>query len=140
MRVVTSPNFCGVCIEGLWHSLLRRVDLIDDIRSGCFLENVHGKVKRFISVTLLEIGQFREKGIKHDELYTIRWRKDGVELPEHANQTQILLEDSTGEFTVDVHFISDEIRVDPHGLLSSSATIDVTGDCITGVHPTVLSA
>ncbi|KAE9396150.1 hypothetical protein BT96DRAFT_119349 [Gymnopus androsaceus JB14] len=33
MRVVTTPNFCSVCLEGLWHALLGegRVKLIDGL-------------------------------------------------------------------------------------------------------------
>lgn len=129
MRIVTSPNFCSVCVEGLWHVLLKRVDLIDDFWTGCAV-GMSGEVQRFFETKLLKIGQFRESGTNHREAYSISWKKDGELLPEHANKTHIEVPNDTGTFAVEVQFVTDEVRVDPHKFLTASSEIEINARCM----------
>ncbi|EJD00187.1 uncharacterized protein FOMMEDRAFT_142576 [Fomitiporia mediterranea MF3/22] len=125
MRIVTTPTFCKVCIEGLWHALLRRMDLIDDISSGCVLGD-DSSVKRSIAVKLVRLAQFREEPVAHSEAYIITWRKDGIEMPEFANQTSIVVDNIPANYSVQVEFATDEVRIDPNGYLRSTTTLEVT--------------
>ncbi|GBE85076.1 hypothetical protein SCP_0702620 [Sparassis crispa] len=129
MRVVTTPNFCKVCIEGLWLSLLKRVDLIDSLNAGCKLEE--GRWKRTLGLDLVPLAQFREEAVEVEESYTITWAKNGDILATFANQTRIEVDDADalGTYTVDVQFTTPEVRVDKDGLLTSRVVYAVTSSC-----------
>lgn len=129
MRIVTSPNFCSVCVEGLWHVLLKRVDLIDDFWTGCAVES-SGEVRRFFEAKLVKIGQFRETATKQREAYSISWKKDGELMPEHANKTHIEVPNDTGIFSVEVQFVTDEVLLDPHKYLTASSEIEIYAECM----------
>ncbi|OSX57195.1 hypothetical protein POSPLADRAFT_1050237 [Postia placenta MAD-698-R-SB12] len=128
MRIVTTPNFCKVCLEGLWLSLLRRVDLIDSFRVGC-VETTSDtpspapdakKWKRTLEVDLVPLAQFREEGIDGDESYTITWLKDREVLEAFTNKTRVEVDDNElalGSYIVDVQFTTPEVRVDKDHLL-----------------------
>ncbi|KAF9241078.1 IgA peptidase M64-domain-containing protein [Melanogaster broomeanus] len=121
MRSVVKPNFCKVCLEGLWLSLLRRVDLIEDLRSTC-----SGPSSKTIEVVLVKLAQFRELPIKSAESYMIQWSKDGQVLERFTNRTTVELESTSGTYRVDVTYSIDEVRSDPKGYLTASRTFDVT--------------
>ncbi|KAF9063286.1 IgA peptidase M64-domain-containing protein [Rhodocollybia butyracea] len=115
MRVVTTPDFCSVCLEGLWHALLARVRLIDSFvvvthdsaPTGDETEHVEDKVT--IEVKLVPLAQFRLDSIQsslglsrsgnnnddsiralaESESYTITWTQDGIPLPQFTNMTRI---------------------------------------------------
>ena len=59
MRKVTTPNFCKVCREGLWHALLRRVALIDDLTASCASD----ATQRVFNVALVPLAQLRDKPV-----------------------------------------------------------------------------
>lgn len=129
MRIVTTPNFCSACIEGLWHSILKRVDLIDDINATCLL-TPSGSLMRSFELSLVPIGQFREDDTKTLESYTIKWSKDGAEIPDYENKTVLSVDgDERGEWEVEVEFTTEEVRTDPHALLKSWRGISVEGGC-----------
>ncbi|KAF9221527.1 hypothetical protein BS17DRAFT_710998 [Gyrodon lividus] len=121
MRSVVKPNFCKVCLEGLWLSLLKRVDLIEDLRLTCSSPST-----KMIEVDLVKLAQFREQPIKSAESYTIKWSKDGQVLENFTNRTKVELENITGTYRVDVAYAIDEVRLDPQGYLKASRTFDVT--------------
>ncbi|KAG0704847.1 IgA peptidase M64-domain-containing protein [Suillus ampliporus] len=120
MRSVTKPNFCKVCLEGLWLSLLKRVDLIDDFRTTC------GHNYRAFEVDLVPLAQFRETPVSSQESYRITWSKDGEVLPQFADMTHIDVRDEVGTYHVDVQFSTEEVRVDKDGLLGASRSFTVT--------------
>ncbi|TDL28252.1 hypothetical protein BD410DRAFT_782226 [Rickenella mellea] len=132
MRTVTSPNFCEVCVEGLWLSLLERVDLIDDVQTRCHMAH-SGVVQRMIDVSLVPLAQYRANdggtGGNH-EAYVVKWSTDGRELPMFENQTTIAVDNLPGSYTVEVHFITDEVRLDPYGYLTSVVDITIPGVCV----------
>lgn len=140
MRIVTTPNFCKVCLEGLWLSLLRRVDLIDSFRVGC-VETTSDtpspapdakKWKRTLEVDLVPLAQFREEGIDGDESYTITWLKDREVLEAFTNKTRVEVDDNElaiGSYIVDVQFITPEVRVDKDHLLMSRKEVQITSEC-----------
>lgn len=131
MRIVTSSNFCDVCVEGLWRALLERIELIDDIQTGCHL-NMFGIVRRFIRASLIPLAQFRLEPNEKNEAYIVVWSKDGEELTEFSNKTTIEVDNVTGNYTVEVRFITDEVRVDVEGYLTSTVDVEISNECIVG--------
>ena len=121
MRSVTQPNFCNVCLEGLWLSLLKRVDLIEDLRVTC-----SGPSNHIVQVDLVKLAQFREHPIKSAESYTIEWTRNGHVLEELTNLTKVELNDVDGTYRVDVAYSIDEVRLDPRGYLHASRTFNLT--------------
>ena len=145
MRMVTTPNFCKVCIEALWLSLLRRVDFIDSISTSCEQIGVSPPTfNRILDLKLVPLGQYRipKDDIKNQnqpenapkESYSIRWFKDGVRLEEFDDQTHIEVDDEDGQgvglYTVEVKFNTEEVRVDKDGLLKSGGDFIVTDPCV----------
>lgn len=131
MRIVTTPDFCKVCTEGLWYALLKRVDLIDDVDDTCAHDAATGKWTRSLAVDLLPLAQFRNPVVSHAESYTITWSKDGKVLDAFTNKTRLSAydEDSLGVYTVKVTFSTEEVRVDKDGLLSSGTEFVVGNYC-----------
>ncbi|KAH9950639.1 IgA peptidase M64-domain-containing protein [Amylocystis lapponica] len=137
MRIVTTPNFCKVCLEGLWLSLLRRVDFIDDMRSTCVWEVVDpspvrgaGTWKRMLELDLVPVAHLREEPVAQKENYAITWTKDGAVMEAFTNKTQIEVDgDVIGTYAVDVHFDTEEVRVDVDGLLASRGEYIVARKC-----------
>ncbi|THH17272.1 hypothetical protein EW146_g3507 [Bondarzewia mesenterica] len=113
MRLTTRPDFCKVCIEGLWSSLLSRVDLIDGLETQCQLDSDAQTWKRALNLRLVPIGQFREEPVRAQESYTIEWTQNGVQLAEFANQTVVVVDDeeALGVFEVAVKFATEEVSI-----------------------------
>lgn len=124
MRSVTKPNFCKVCLEGLWLSLLKRIDLIDDSRIICGRDR-----HRTLEVDLVPLAEFREHPVSSKESYSIAWSKDGKVLPHFANMTHVDVSDEVGMYHVDVQFSMEEVRVDKDKLLGASMSFTVTETC-----------
>lgn len=124
MRIVTAQSFCKVCVEGLWHALLRRVDLIDRFSTEC--EVLPGKnLQRIMSVDLLHLAQFRDEAIRSDESYNIEWRRNGEVQHHLRNLTEVAVDDGPATYTVTVNFSTEEVRADPLGHLRSLIEVDV---------------
>jgi hypothetical protein len=124
MRSVIKPNFCKVCLEGLWLSLLKRIDLIDNLRVMCGRDR-----HRTFEVDLVPLADFREHPVSSEESYSIAWSKDGEVLPQFANMTHVDVSDKVGTYRVDVQFSTEEVRVDKDGLLGASRSFTVAGTC-----------
>ncbi|KZP26330.1 hypothetical protein FIBSPDRAFT_732610 [Athelia psychrophila] len=131
MRAVTTPNLCNVCLEGLWHSLLKRVDLIDDITDGCTRSEGSAEWSRTLELRLLPLAQFRDGGLISGESYSVLWKKDGKLLDEYTNQTRLSLPDGTaqGKYAVEVEFTTKEVRVDTDALLTAKAEHIIDSPC-----------
>ncbi|OJA21024.1 hypothetical protein AZE42_02333 [Rhizopogon vesiculosus] len=124
MRSVTKPNFCKVCLEGLWLSLLKRVDLIDDFRTTCG----HNRERTF-EVNLVPLAEFRDSPVSSHESYRITWLRDEEVLPQFTGMTRIDVGDETGTYRVDVQFSTEEVRMDEDGLLAATRSYTVTQTC-----------
>lgn len=126
MRKVTTPNFCKVCLEGLWLALLKRVDLIDSIAERCN----HDKTKS-IDLRLVPLAHLRDDSDTVDvkESLTIRWSRDGQALENLTNQTSITV-DGAGKYVVDVEFATEEVKVDVDGLLKAKGELTVKDECM----------
>ncbi|EJD50412.1 hypothetical protein AURDEDRAFT_84139 [Auricularia subglabra TFB-10046 SS5] len=124
MRLVTTPIFCSVCIEGLWYATLRHVDLIDSWSA----ELPTCESPFTMEISLLHLAQFRDENAAvaeaNHEAYTIEWRRDNAVLDAFANKTQIAVDgaQAVGVYTVSVQFSTDEVRRDPQGLLTAHRT------------------
>jgi len=134
MRAVTSPNFCKVCLEGLWLSLLRRLDFIDDLKEGCHLRTLGNSSGdtwvKTIEAQLIPLGHERPRTetSRFNESYSIKWFRDGEILNQYTNKTILELDDDEvpGDFSLTVKFSTDEIRLDRDGLLERRRDFRVT--------------
>ena len=127
--IVTSSNFCKVCLEGLWLTLLKDVDLIDGFEESCGANShtLPAEAGHTLTLQLVPVGQFREAAVDVDEVYTISWYRDGEALPELANLATI--EVGAGEtYDVEVSFWTEEVRKDEAGRLKTSASY-TTKEC-----------
>lgn len=125
MRSVTKPNFCKVCLEGLWLSLLKRIDLIDNSRIICGRDR-----HRTLEVDLVPLAELREHPVSSEESYSITWSKDGKVIPHFANMTHVDVSDEVGMYHIDVQFSTEEVRVDKGKLLGASRSFTVTETCL----------
>ncbi|KAF8440786.1 IgA peptidase M64-domain-containing protein [Boletus edulis BED1] len=119
MRTVARPNFCNVCREGLWLSLLKRIDLIEGFRMTCLNAN-----SRVVSVDLVKLAQFREHPVEIAESYAITWSRNGRILEEFTNLTEVDLGAADATYRVDVTYAVEEVRLDPRGYLRASRTFN----------------
>jgi len=132
MRIVTTPNFCKVCLEGLWLSLLKRIDLIDGLTESC-VRNTGTQWFKALNLDLIALAHLREtKGFgPSNETYSITWKKDGKVLDIFQDQTYISLRDTeaVGKYSIHVQFHTDEVRLDRKGYLTSVREYEITSSC-----------
>ncbi|CDO72166.1 hypothetical protein BN946_scf184970.g18 [Trametes cinnabarina] len=129
MRIVTTPNFCKACTEGLWYALLRHVDLIEDLQAGCEQDD-SGKWARTLELNLVPLAHLRDSPIDVEESYTITWMKDGHLVKDFANKTKLVDDgDAVGSYVAHVQYTTEEVRVDKDGLLASTAANFVATSC-----------
>ncbi|KAF7292550.1 hypothetical protein MKEN_01471300 [Mycena kentingensis (nom. inval.)] len=126
MRIVTTPNFCKACLEGLWLSLLRNITLIDGLDEIHAVDGDTTAVQ--LTLRLVPLAQFRAVPIAGlDESYTITWldASTGKVLGDLANQTEVVLPAGTDTVRVHVRYTTNEVRVDPDNLLTAQANYTV---------------
>ncbi|KAI9064597.1 hypothetical protein FKP32DRAFT_1591227 [Trametes sanguinea] len=129
MRIVTTPNFCKACTEGLWYALLRRVDLIEDLHPGCEQDD-SGRWARTLELSLVPLAHLRDSPVDVNESYTITWVKNGEVVKEFTNKTKLVDEgDALGSYLAHVQYATEEVRVDKDSLLASNAASFVTTTC-----------
>ncbi|PPQ68120.1 hypothetical protein CVT26_005741 [Gymnopilus dilepis] len=134
MRLVTTPNFCNVCLETLWISLLKNLSFIDNFEEHCeassLMSEEHKRLVKVLSVNLLPLAGFRKSPISAKESYTIVWQKDGTILSEFNNQTRITLDGdkAIGNYSVHVKFSTEEVRLESP-MMESEGYYEVTTSC-----------
>jgi len=132
MRIVTTPNFCKVCLEGLWLSLLKRIDLIDGLTESC-VRNTGTQWFKALNLDLIALAHLRETDSfgPSNEAYSITWKKDGNVLDTFQDQTYISLPDTeaVGKYNIHVQFHTDEVRLDRKGYLTSVREYEVISSC-----------
>jgi hypothetical protein len=136
MRLVTYPNFCKACSEGLWLSLLQRIDLLDDVNEGCIWTPASstsslGHWKKRLNVQLVPLAHLRVEPVSSAESFTITWSKDGQIIERFENETSMEMNDGAalGTFSIDVTFRTEEVRKDPHGHLISNREYTISKRC-----------
>jgi len=136
MRDARKSEFCHVCMEGLWLSLLRQVDFLENVREGCqWISDpgggTKGKWQKTLDMTLVPLAQFRKKKIGIAESYTITWKKDGKILDGFTNKTRIEIDDeiALGTYLMEVKFSTEEVRLDTEGSLPTSGEFKVMDHC-----------
>ena len=132
MRSVAYPNFCHVCLEGLWLSLLNRIDLIDDIHESCisdFASEAVGHRKKVLELDLIQLGQFKKEPRDADGAYTITWSTKGRVLDQFTNQTRIEVEGDAASYDIAVAFSTREVRRDAKGWLTASRSHKIKQPC-----------
>ncbi|KAJ7234463.1 IgA peptidase M64-domain-containing protein [Mycena rebaudengoi] len=129
MRLVTTPNFCKVCLEGLWLSLLRKISLVDSIEEASVQLDA-GKCTKSLDLRLAPLAHLRADPVAGlEESYTITWFRDGQRLEKWANKTHVELEEGTATYAVEVKYSTTEVRVDPESLLTAHAEHTVFLGC-----------
>jgi len=131
MRQVVYPNFCPVCIEGLWLHLLKRVDLIDNISVSCPSTPNQGIS---IGVELLYLAHLRKPEEKHlgiKESYYMLWKHDGVVVDPWTNSTAVEIRPDLagGHWEVVVEFSTPEVRKDEQGYLVGQRNFTLVDVC-----------
>ncbi|KAJ3552757.1 hypothetical protein NM688_g3983 [Phlebia brevispora] len=129
MRIVTTPDFCNACMEGLWLSLLKRVDLIDDVVAGCAQNHWTKNWYRLLEVQWVPLAHwYGNPNAPYG--YTVEWFKNGEKL-HFPDLSRISLgdADAPGVYTVKVKYRTPQVLVDKEHLLSSEATITVSDYC-----------
>ena len=131
MRQVVYPNFCPVCVEGLWLHLFKRVDLIDSISVTC--PSVPGEPIS-LGLELLSLAHLRkpEEGhLRNKESYAIIWKRDGVTVDPWTNSTIIEVQpvDAGGRWEVSVEFSTPEVRRDERGYLLAQRSFNLVDMC-----------
>ena len=134
MRQVTYPNFCKACLEGLWLSLLRHVNLIDDVNEKCVWLSpspASGRWKKTLEIQLVPLAHLRAEPVSTSEAFTIIWTKDGQVLEGFTNKTRIEIDHgkALGIYRIHVEFATEEVRKDPHGYLTSGREYVISKRC-----------
>ncbi|KAF5331313.1 hypothetical protein D9758_015805 [Tetrapyrgos nigripes] len=127
MRIVTTPNFCKVCLEGLWHALLSNVSLIDSISETC---NGDATV---LTASLVPLAQLRTDSIAAAETYTITWSKNGKLLDQFTNMTTAEISEAKegDEIRLNVKFDTPEV-LDRKGDLEKGVDYVIEKSCAGG--------
>jgi len=129
MRTVTQPNFCKVCLEGLWLHLLQKVSFIDNIAEGCTTrprnpgpDDPYTWVKT-VDLTLIPLAHLRKGFLPSslDERYIVTWKRKGKTIPTSNNAAKIELTDwKVGDtLTVKVEFRTKEVRINSKVMTSA---------------------
>jgi len=117
MRNMTYNRFCPVCQEGMWAQFLARVSLIDNVTVS---ENSNANGTRDVTVQTLKLGQLRQPGNEmENEALEIKWFRDNQE--QVAMRDQFEINAGPGNWMVEVHLNTTEVRHDPRNLLTSTA-------------------
>jgi len=129
MRIVTSPNFCSPCIEGLWLSLFNRINLVDGLGGVCHKPDDHSDEYHYkMDLHVIPLAQLRNDTpsldldkLKHHESLNITWSNSetGEVYSDYQNSTTFMLKDSDVQkwIRMDIEFHTDEVRSDPGGML-----------------------
>jgi len=121
MRNMTHPEFCPICQEGMWYQFLRRISLIDNVLVGP-IGNPDGSKPVILST--IKLGQLRDPDNTIDgERLEVRWLRAGVEQEQFRDMFEIMAQ--PGSWSVDVKFVTPEVRNDPQNLLNDSETFTV---------------
>ena len=126
MRIVTTPNFCKVCLEGLWLALLKRLSLIDNVAIRCDGNNTALEAS-FIPLAVYRREEERIEG----EEYTFTWSKDGQVLSDFTNKSKVVLppERALGNYKLEVDLVTPEVILDKDRILHSVLELEVSKTC-----------
>ena len=138
MRIVTTPDFCSPCKEGLWLSLFTSISHLEGFAGECHeADDSIDEPYMTIDMTLLPMGQFRvgDGNPPEGEFYSIAWTRNEVPWPEFANMTGVIVRDSESSetetlfITMDIELHTKEVRSDPDGLLKAGFYFATQGKC-----------
>lgn len=122
MRNMSSSELCVVCKEGMWWEFFMRMSAIDDIEVQRHWSHTDVKVRT------VGLGQFREAPLEHlNDRLDITWTKDGEDYPSLRGYFAWDLPNSEarGEWVATVTYHTDEVRIDPNGLLTFQQSVTI---------------
>lgn len=118
---MTYNRFCPICQEGMWAQFLARVSLIDNVTVS---SSAGEDGSREVSVSTLKLGQLRAPGNEVEgESLEVKWYRNNEEKVDLRDQFTVTAE--PGNWAVEVHFNTTEVRYDPRDLLTSTQTFTV---------------
>lgn len=126
MRDMQSENFCSVCVEGLWLRLLGLpVSFLDNITQVTQQDGT-----TLVELDLLPLAEFRQVPTSHREAFSISWYDESTAglLSEWANSTTARLPTGVTEFTVEIRFWTEQVRVDTDGVLVQKFSFTIKSD------------
>ncbi|GAO49400.1 hypothetical protein SAICODRAFT_100589 [Saitoella complicata NRRL Y-17804] len=122
MRNMSRPTLCKPCVEGLWRSLMSRVDLIESVKIMTSKDEVS------VSLRTMHFGKFREdrNRIVGEEL-KVSWYRDNVRLPQFDDEFSVsgTSEHMWGNWAIEVELLTPEVRSDPNGYLKSETYFSI---------------
>jgi len=119
MRNMSSPDFCVVCLEGMWMNLLGRMELIDNV--AVTVDKEEGAV--LVQLNAVPLAQLRTGGPLPGEKYTVSWAHNNVVRPDLQDVfewKEAFALNPQGNWQVRLQYITTEIRSDPNGHTQST--------------------
>ncbi len=122
MRNMKSLHFCKICQQNNWHQFFATVKLIDSVEQT---RTTDGGVQ--VSVRTQQLGQFRAPQLGGGDRLEIKWLRGGQEVPALQGRASWNLpaRDATGDWEVQVQYVTPEVRQDPEGLLKDKQTLHI---------------
>lgn len=122
MRNMTSNVFCPICYEGMWMQFFAVISAIDQVVVQC------GEVGQAnIRLFTVQLGQLRPGGPEPGEFLQVRWFWQSQAMPEYNDKFEIQAPAlNSGEWRVDVQYITRAVRYDPQKLLHFSQKFQVS--------------
>ncbi|KAI0671120.1 IgA peptidase M64-domain-containing protein [Trametes maxima] len=137
-------NFIPADERGLPHAYRHHTQLLQALHRGALARTsqacrpdrrppirLQGRPLRWLGAhALVSLAHLRESPVGVEESYIITWVKDGKTLEQFTNKTELVdAGDAVGSYVVSVRYVTEEVRVDKDGLLSSTAATFVTTTC-----------
>jgi hypothetical protein len=119
-----SEDFCSVYMEGLWLKLLGRPSFTESITQVTLPDGT-----TLVTLELLALIHFRHIPSSHKEAYSIFWfgATAGGLLPEWTNCTIAIIGKDATEFSVEILFSTEQVKIDKDGILVQRVNYLVEG-------------
>jgi len=125
MRNMSSVRFCSVCYEGMWIRFFSMMSAIDSVSATCRANDIA------LSVVTVRLGQLREGGPQPGESLQVRWFYNNVaQAALNDNFTPTVSRSSSGNWRVEVRYVTTLVRSDPTNVLNSVRNFTVPA-CVT---------
>jgi hypothetical protein len=120
MRNMSSLVFCSVCYEGMWLQFFAKMSAIDGVTVNCLANNIQ------LVLACPALGQLRQGGAQPGESLQVRWFYANTAQPSYNDQFTVNApKSSSGNWRVEVKYITPLVRSDPNNLLSSTRNFTV---------------
>jgi hypothetical protein len=120
MRNMSSVKFCSICYEGMWIRFFSMMSAIDSVTAQCLANNIA------LNLQTPKLGQLRQGGAQPGESLQVRWFYNNNAQTQFNDQFVVNApRSSSGNWRVDVKYITPLVRSDPNNRLSFSRSFVV---------------